>query len=395
MLVPASSDAEAPDRRCVHPPQRPVATEIVSTLSGFASLESEWNALARRAAAPWQVFQDFSVLRHWALAYAEEAGQPTILVLRRDGRAAAILPLVRRRRFGLAGLHLMGAPVARFGDLLAEDDPDGALAAALRAAIGTLGADYLDAALVRDDSALVRLGLDRGAIVVGRQQAPFADLARRVGPDGPGEIYPAKVRSNHRRRLRRMADAGDIVLSGVGPGAEAEALAQRAIAMKKAWLLRENLAAPSVFDPRFEAFFARFAAETGGLASLNVSTLMRDGEPFAIDLSFDFKGHAFGHVIATGCDAEKDGAGGILVHHVFANAKARGNTIFELLTPSDEHKMRHTDGVTGVRDLLIPLSLAGRIGCETLLARGLPAAKAIAQRLPAGLARAIALRTGY
>ena len=85
----------------------------------------------------------------------------------------------------------------------------------------------------------------------------------------------------------------------------------------------------------------------------------------------------------------------MLVHHVFATAKARGNTVFELLTPADEHKMRHADGVTGVRDLLLPLTLRGRIVCATLLARCLPAARAVAKRLPAGIARAIALRTGY
>ncbi len=395
MLAPVQKAEASPSSTRDPSPDAAVTVSVVTTLASFEALAPAWNALARRVATPSQVFQDFGFLRHWLRTYAGEAERPAVLVARRGDRVVAILPLVRRRRFGLQGLCLMGAPVARFGDLLAEDDPDGSLLEALDSAIGGLGADYLDAPLVRDDSALVRLGLDRGAIVVGRHEAPHAVLAERVGPDGPGAAYPAKVRSNYRRRLRRLAEEGGIEFGYHGPGARAAALARRAVAMKKAWLLREGIAAPAVFDPRFEAFFAGFATETGGLASLNVSTLERGGEPIGIDLSFDFLGHAFGHVIATSCDAEKDGAGGVLVHHVFATAKARGNTVFELLTPADEHKMRHADGVTGVRDLLLPLTLRGRIVCATLLARGLPAARAVAKRLPGGIARAIALRTGY
>lgn len=369
--------------------------EIIETLADFHAMRDDWNTLARHAGTTQQVFQDFGFLRQWAEHYLDDGTRLAVLVARRGGRIAAIAPFTRQRWLGFSALRFMGAPVARFNDVLADTDGDQDLAEALRSAIKRLRADFIDAPLVRDDSAFVTLGLDRGAVVTARMQAPFSLVAERAGDDGPGEAYPAKKRSDYRRRVRKLAGDGALEMKQYPPGGEATALAREAIRMKRAWLERQNIAAPTVFDPRFEACFAGLASETSGLSSLWVSTLERDGRAIGIDLSFDFKGHSFGHVIATSVCSEKDGAGSVLVHHVFATAKSRGNRIFELLTPADEHKMRHADGVVGVRDLAIPLTWRGEIACRTLLAHALPAAKAFARRLPPGLARALAAKSGY
>lgn len=369
--------------------------EIVGTLADFHALERDWNALAERAGTPQQVFQDFGFLRQWANHYLDEGTGLAVLVVRRGGRIAAIAPFTRQRWLGFSALRFMGAPITRFNDILADHDIGDGLVETLRSAVNSLRADFIDAPLVRDDSALVRLGLDRGAVATARMQAPYSLVADRAADDGPGEAYPAKKRSDYRRRVRKLAGDGTLEMKQYPPGAEAAVLAREAVRMKRAWLERENIAAPTVFDPRFEACFAGLAGEAGGMSSLWVSTLERDGRAVGIDLSFDFKGHSFGHVIATSVCAEKDGAGSVLVHHVFATAKSRGNRVFELLTPADEHKMRHADGVVGVRDLAIPLTWRGQIACRTLLAHALPAAKAFARKLPPGLARALAAKSGY
>ncbi len=369
-------------------PGRPVV-EVVTSHAGFLKLETEWNALAARSASPHQVFQDFGFLLAWAESYGADSLRLAVVVLRQDGRLRAALPLVRQRHFGLAALHVMGAPIARFNDLLVDGELDVACRAALAEGIAGLDADLIYAPLVRDDSSFCALGLDRNAAVIARLSAPFACLEARVNGEEPGEAYPPKMRSNYRRRARKLAGDDELAMRRYAPGPQAVALVHEAIRIKRDWLTRQGMAAPAVFDPRFEACFAAFAAITGGQASLQVSTLERGGRPIGIDLSFDFKGRSFGHVIATEGCAEKDGAGSVLVHHVFAGAKARGSAIFELLTPADEHKMRHADGVVGVRDLAIPLSARGRAVCAALT-YGLPAAKALARRLPAGLVRLLA-----
>jgi len=363
--------------------------EIVSTFEAFCRLEDEWNTLAARSALPHQVFQDFGILRGWATQYGADGLRLAVVLVRQGGRLTAALPLVRQRLLGLDVLRFMGSPIARFNDGMADRELDAAGRDALRAGFAGLKADLLYAPLVRADSAFVSLGLDQDAIVVGRAQAPFALLAQRVAGEEPGGAYGPKMRSNYRRRVRKLAGDSSLAMRRYEAGKEATALAGQAISMKREWLKRAGIAAPVVFDPRFDAFFRDVAAQRRGLSSLIVSTLERDGRAIGIDLSFDFKGRAFGHVIATDSCAEKDGAGGVLVHHVFAGAKARGNVAFDLLTPADEHKMRHADGVVDVRDLAIPLSPKGRFACATLLARGLPMAKSLARKLPAGLARSL------
>lgn len=366
---------------------------VIDSLAGFDALERPWRELADRAAAPHNLFQDFGFVRHWAKHYLGPSDRLAIIVARRGRNATAILPLVRRRMLGIETLRFMGAPIARFNDMLAEPEAGAAMADDIRQALQATGAHLIEAPLVRDDSALVRLGLDRDGVVVQSDEALHALLDRRVAGDGPGDAYDARTRSNYRRRLRRLAESGSVELKHYPPGAEAAMLAREAIRMKKAWLERSATAGPAVFDPRFEACFAAMAADADLSASLRVATIERDGQPIGIDLSFDFGGSSFGHVIATDEAAEKDGAGSVLVHHVFAAAKARGSTRFELLTPADAHKRRHADGGVGVRDLLIPLTPLGGVAAMAM-GQGLPLAKSLVKRLPGGFVRAIAARTG-
>lgn len=370
-----------------------IETKIVETPADFRALEGEWNDLADRAARAHNVFQDFGVLEIWLRHYSEPGDRLAVMVARQDGHAVAILPLIRRRALGLDTLRFMGAPIARFNDLLAEPGCGDELARSLKNALASTGAHLLEAPLVRSDAAFVRIGLDGGAVVAGEAEAPYCQLEHRVGRDGPGEAYDARTRSNYRRRLRRLAEDGVIELRQLGPGEDAARLVREAIRMKKSRLERAGVAAPAVFDPRFGADFESMAQDGRTRAVLRIASIERNGQPVGIDLSLDFRDSCFGHVIATDEAAEANGVGSVLVHHVFAAAKARGRTRFELLTPADPHKMRHADGTVSVRDVLVPLTPLGRIAALAL-ARGLPAAKSLARRLPPGLVRAIITRTG-
>lgn len=364
---------------------------IVDTADAFLALRAEWDALFARAGLAHQVFQSHAVLRHWATHYLDGNMRLCIVTVRRGGRLVMVWPLVRQRRFGLVSLRFMGVPVAQYGDVLVERSGDeAALLKAGRDAVANLGVDLFELRKLRGDSVLATSGLVSRAALRERLDAPLADLGARVGPDGPSHAYAPRERSNHRRRLRRLSERGAIGFSMVGPGPEAADLAVTAIAMKQAALLRHGVLAPTISDPRFSAFFRDLAGDIAGGSPLRVALIACDGEPVGIDLALDCKGASFGHVIATHPEHERGGVGGLLVHHSFACARARGNAIFDMLAPADPYKHEHADGLTAVTDCVLPLSWKGRLVVESGLANWRPLLKRALRRLPPPLTRRLA-----
>jgi CelD/BcsL family acetyltransferase involved in cellulose biosynthesis len=368
-----------------------IAISTVDTPEAFLALRPEWDALFARAGLPHQVFQSHAVLRHWANHYLDARMRLCIVTARRAGRLVMVWPLVRQRRFGLVSLRFMGVPVAQYGDVLVERSGDeAALLQAGRDAVANLGADLLELRKLRADSVLTISGLVARAVLCERLDAPFADLRRRVGTDGPSLAYASRERSNHRRRLRRLSERGAIDLSMVEPGPEAADLAVAAIAMKQAALLRHGVLAPTISDPRFSALFRDLAGDAAGGSPLRIATLFCDGAPIGLDLSLDCKGISFGHVIATHPQHERGGVGGLLVHHSFTCAVARGNAVFDMLAPADLYKHEHADGLTSVTDCVLPLSWKGRLAVESGLMHWRPLLKRLLRRLPAPLTRRLA-----
>lgn len=365
--------------------------EILSGRDAFLALKPEWDALFSRAGLPHQLFQRHAFLRHWCDHYLAADDRLYLVAGREAGRLVMLWPLERRHRFGLELARLMGAPVAQFGDVLVEAGPQREhwLERGWEA-LRRHGVDLVELRLVRADAALAqcsRLGL---ATPVVNQEALFADLALRVAPDGPSLAYPARDRSNYRRRMRRLSERGQVAFTHLELGPEAGALAEQAVAMKRESLVQHGIVAPAVSNPRFGRFFAALAADGEDDAGLRLSVITCDSRPVGIDLSFDCKGRSFGHVIASDPTFEREGLGRVLVHHAFASARARGNAIFDLLAPADPYKQEHADGSVPVRDFTVPLSWRGQLACDFALPHLRPALKAIAKRLPASWVRRLA-----
>lgn len=365
--------------------------EILTGRDAFLALKPEWDALFARAGLPQQLFQRHAFLRHWCDHYLIADDRLCLVAGRDAGRLVMLWPLERRRRLGLELARLMGAPVAQFGDILIEPGPQREhwLERGWEA-LRRHGVDLVELRLVRADAALghcSRLSLTAPVV---SEEAPFADLALRVAPDGPSLAYPPRDRSSYRRRLRRLADRGEIAFISRAPGEEARTLAEKAVAMKRAALAQHGIVAPAVADLRFGRFFAALAADPNDEAGLRLSVITCDRRPIGIDLSFDCKGRSFGHVIASDPGFEREGLGRVLVHHAFASARERGNSIFDLLAPADPYKREHADGAVPVRDFTVPLSWRGQLACDFALPHLRPTLKAIAKRLPAGWVRRLA-----
>lgn len=363
-----------------------LAIQIVDDLAGFLALKAEWDGLFTRYAAAHQVFQSHTVLRHWAAHYLTSDQALCIVTARQDDRLVMIWPLLRQRRLGFEILRLMGEPVAQFGDVLVEREgqEERLLAAGWRTVRG-LGADLCELRRIRADAALRLVALPGDALPLETRQAPRADLDLRVGPDGPSSIYPARERSNYRRRLRRLNEHGAVGIGAYGPGREAARLTGEAVRMKQAALKRHGLFAPTVSDPRFAAFFHDLAGD--GDSPIRITAITCNDTTIGIDIALDCRQTSFGHIIATHPSHERGGIGGILVHASFAAAKARGNRHFDLLAPADPYKRDHADSFTEVVDWMVPLSLKGRLACRLGLQNLRPVLKAALARLPPKLAK--------
>ncbi|MFC5395495.1 GNAT family N-acetyltransferase [Bosea vestrisii] len=367
------------------------SVEILGGRDAFLALKPEWDMLFARAGLPHQLFQRHAFLRHWCDHYLPAGERLCLVVGREAGRLVMLWPLVRRRRLGLELVRLMGAPVAQFGDILVE--PGSRREHWLERgweALRRHGIDLVELRLVRADGALGHCDKLALTAPVVSQEAPFADLALRVAPDGPSHAYPPRDRSGYRRRLRRLAERGEVAFTSIAPGEEARALAERAVAMKREALAQHGVLAPAVADPRFARFFAALAADPDDATGLRLSVVTCEDRPVGIDLSFDCKGRSFGHVIASDPSFEREGLGRVLIHHAFASARARGNAIFDLLAPADPYKREHADGAVPVRDFTVPLSWRGQLACDFALPHLRPTLKAIAKRLPASWVRRLA-----
>lgn len=365
--------------------------EILTGRDAFLALKPEWDDLFARVGLPQQLFQRHAFLRHWCDHYLLADDRLCLVAGRETGRLVMLWPLERRHRLGLGLVRLMGAPVAQFGDILVEPGPrrEHWIERGWEA-LRRRGIDLVELRQVRADGALghcSRLSLTAPVV---SQEAPFADLALRVAPDGPSLAYPPRDRSSYRRRLRRLAERGEIAFASVAPGKEARILAEQAVAMKHEALVQHGIIAPAVADPRFARFFAALAADQADETGLRLSVITCDDRPVGVDLSFDCKGRSFGHVIASDPGFEREGLGRVLVHHAFASARERGNSIFDLLAPADPYKREHADGSVPVRDFTVPLSWRGQLACDFALPHLRPALKAMAKRLPAAWIRRLA-----
>ena len=373
-----------------------LALSVVEDAAGFDALRCEWTDLFARAADPHQLFQSHVFLAHWARHYLDDDTKLAIVTGRQAGRLVMVWPLVRRTRAGIDMLSFMGAPVAQFGDVLLErNDAGGNWLQQGWRAIESLGADLFEGRRIRSDAALARWDPGKGALYLEQQEAPYADLARRVGEDGPADAYSAKERSNYRRHLRRLSERGTVNFRALLPGDETAEIASEAIALKRDWLKRNGILSPAVSDPRFAGFFQSIAGDSAHGSPLRVTLIECDGKRAGIDLSFDCKGRTFGHVIATDAAYEREGVGTLLVHQVFAQARCRGNTIFDLLAPADRYKLQHADGSIPVEDIVVPFTLRGRLYARLVLKGAKPLARRVNRMMPRWVLRIFSPRMGF
>ncbi len=367
----------------------PMRFQTIDKPRDFRALAAEWRALYRACGSTASPFQSFSFLDRWIEIYLPSDSRIAVVIARQAGKLVFALPLILRERLGVIHLEFMGMPVAQYCDALIDPAVASAVSIDLDHLVRSLGADILIVSHVTENSALKRLGLN-SAHVVKQEWAPRADLCERVSGDQPGSAYSAKARSNYRRWLRHIEKEGPPLASFEPHGSDAVDAATLAIKLKRAWLEQNAIVSPTVFSPRFEAFFASMAAvpDDGGL---KITALQAGDRTIGLDLSFDSEKCTFGHVLALATGAS-NGAGHLLIHAAFAAARRRGKTFFDLNAPADPFKLQHSDSVSAVTTYAFTPTIRGRLYRRMMLEGAMPLAKQIVRNLPRSASGALIRR---
>jgi CelD/BcsL family acetyltransferase involved in cellulose biosynthesis len=364
---------------------------LIAERAQFDGLEADWNALFDRAGRPHQVFQQFSWLWHWANHYADRDAGFSIVTGRRNGRLVLIWPLVMTRIAGLKKLSWMGEPVSQYGDALADSEEDATdLLHTSWAYILSLGADIISLRKIRSDAAVSRLLAETGAVRGACSNAPSLDLGSAKDFETYCRRYSAKRRSDLRRHLRCLNEAGSITFEQHQCGEVAGELAGHAIALKRAWLTERGIIFPPLQDSRFERFFGAIALDRTRSPGIRISAVRCNGEPIGVEISLQCKDHVFGAIISHNLEFAKQGAGVVLAEYSIRTAHECGYVRFDLLPPADPYKMNWADGAIMVADWAAPLTRAGALYARAWLGFGRQLVKKAAVALPPWLGRTVA-----
>jgi CelD/BcsL family acetyltransferase involved in cellulose biosynthesis len=368
--------------------------DVVRERSEMDALEPEWNDLFRRAGRSDQLFQTFNWNWHWANHYVPaggERGGPSLAVVavRREGRLVMLWPLVLERIAGLSVLHWMGEPVSQYGDVLAEDLPDGLrlVRQAWRFITTRLGADAISLRKVRADATIAPLLRELGLQQTAAAEAPYLDLASAPDYSSYELRYTAKARKNRRRLSRRLAEQGPFALERHTGGAEARAAAPQAIALKREWIKHTGRLAPALADQRFAAFFADVAEGRVRPAGCGVTVLKSNGAPAGIAIDITCGTRRAAHIIVHDPRLDSFSPGTLLLEAWIKGASADGIATFDLLAPAYAYKLDWADGTVAVGDFAQGLTLAGRAYVHLYLGLARRTAKAVAETLPHMLSR--------
>ena len=339
---------------------------LITTRHDFDALEDDWNALFQRAGKPIHVFQTFNFAWHWAnhnLARGSERRGASLSIVtgRRHGRLVMIWPLVSERTHGVRQTFWLGEPVAQYGDVLIDEEPDAQ--EIIRAGFDFLSrhiaTDVFRLRRVRADANVAPLMAEIRAQIADRQFAPYMDLSSAKNFAAFEERYTSRARRNRRRLIRRLEEKGPVEFVRFHGGCEAGDLASQAIAAKAEWLKDRGLVSAALADHRTTELFRDLATGSEKPVSCIVSALKSNGEDAAFEISFTCKGRLVIHVMAFRLDYEKAGVGVLLLEQNIKQGYTENLAVYDMMAPGDPYKLDWCDKSEPVVDWLKPISAKG------------------------------------
>ena len=358
-------------RRSAKPERAAGDAEVFSGAEALDAVAADWRAIEREGvlATP---FQSFAVAEACLRAHLAHGHEPHIVVVREQGAAVAILPLVLTSIAGNRVLRFLGDPLIQYGDaILSRAGGEPHLVQALLAA-GKLGADAALLRKVRSDAKISPL-LSRRAHVSQVEEAPYVDLRREVS-------LPPRDARELRRYRRRLSEIGDVKLH-ITRGADALHCVQTALDLKRNWLQMKGFTSSVIGDEHWEAVLVSLVT---GHSNLLACARLQVGDKLAaieVAVTHGKRWHAFLGAISP--DFAKSGPGQVQMSDTIAHAREQGFAAYDLLAPADPFKRVIATGAIAVCDYALPLSLQGQVAARAF--RFAPHAKSLLSKLPAPL----------
>lgn len=337
---------------------------LIDSLSEFGDIKVAWLSLERSNEQPG-FFQSYAWCGHVAEIMTRtypKSYAPLVAVAARDGEVVAIWPLSRQKRSGLWQLRSLDDPFGQFSGVLAHDPVD----------VQFLTRETLDIVRNRRLAAAVRMEFvisgspfeaalsACGASVRGEVGAPYIDVRQTPTFEGLKSSRNKKTMKNLRNANNRLAKAGAHEHRVAIGDERAAEIIKTTLRRRMTWLEDKGLTAPQ--------FRSAAHAEilTGGLPrgldKARVSfELLCDGKAIAQQWGFLHQKRYYAFMSAVDPSAVHLSPGRLHLAFVIAGAMRFGVVGIELLTPASPYKMVWTDHARRLRDMAMPLSVAGRL----------------------------------
>jgi CelD/BcsL family acetyltransferase involved in cellulose biosynthesis len=310
----------------------------VSIAADPAPLVAEWEALAQRLRTSPFLSPDWIAAHRSAFG----TGRLMLIVVRRDGALAVVLPLARRGRHTARSVTNAHSP--QFGVLSEERSLTmHALRAVADLGVSRLALSYVDsgdplAFAVRDHARAAGRRLAERVML----RSPYIELA------GTHADYRARLKRSFkadlRRRNRRLAESGEARLDIEDGSYALDAL------LAECWRLErggwKSAGGTAVADhPATERFYREVAHRAAARDRLHLSFLRLNGR--AIAFTFGLQQNGVLYLLKGGFDAaySRFSPGQLLQERLIEHAYGTGLSRIELLGNDEPYKLHWTDKV--------------------------------------------------
>lgn len=366
-----------------------LSLDLITDRAGFDALEDEWNELHDRAAPFCNPFLSFNWCWHWCNHFLGKGSGTELRILtgRRFGKLVMIWPMVSQRVGGMNSLTWLGAPVAQYGDVLAEGGEDtlGLLEQGWEYLRREVRADFVALWKVRADGTVAPLLKKLGAQITRRDAAPYVDLASAATFDEYAQRYSSNRRKKRQQKLRQLTRLGAVDRLFQYEGAGARELSERIISLKHRWLKDKGIVSSGLSDERTSGFFADVAEGLGRPTGCRVMALTCGETITAGEISFASNGTVSGHIVVFNGDYDRQSPGLLLTEDNLRICKDYGYGRYDFMGPSEQHKLDWADGVVEVNDYAIASSLKGQLWVNGYLGWGRPRLKKLVNSIPASV----------
>ena len=350
----------------------------------LAAAESAWRALEVEAGLT--PYQRFDWLRALVGAGLESSAGITVALIRRHGRAVALLPLVVERRFGIATARMLGTHQSNCDWLMTLPDfaPE---AAELRDLLARIGGEMggIDLLTLFNQPAQWQ-GKANAVLALGRSPAASNFYSSTIGPTPVPYIEHRLVnkrRSNIKRSARRLEELhGPLKVVRINDAAALDQVHAAFIAQRAQRF--EEMGVRNIFaEDAFMRFFRQLALDGFGEArpALTLHALYAGKEILATCWGTMAGSHYSQYINSTASGpAAKYSLMAVLIAEVMDDLTQSGITTFDMGLGDFDYKFEWTEPEP-VFHSVVALTTRGRIAARLLELRA--AIKRLVKQTPA------------